>query len=198
MEIVRRKTGLEPFTDDDGPTGDLLQGFMAWACSDLLGNAMRGLLAEYIVGLALGCVDEGARVEWDTADLLTREGVLVEVKSSAYLQSWDQKRPSSISFGIQPTRPYDAEARQYVGIPRRQAQVYVFCVFTHLERASANPLDLTQWDFYVASTARLDDVVPMQKTIKLGPLIGKVSPRRTRFDGLREAVNTAAAEAGGA
>lgn len=38
--------------------------FWAWAGSDLLDNALRGQLAEFIVGSALGCIDGKFRREW--------------------------------------------------------------------------------------------------------------------------------------
>lgn len=38
------------------------------------------------------------RVGWDSVDL-RHKGVTIEVKSSAYLQAWGQKRLSRIQFG---------------------------------------------------------------------------------------------------
>lgn len=63
--------------------------------SDLLHNAFRGQLAEFLVSRALGC-EAATRPGWDEYDLLTPDGVPVEVKSAAYLQSWEQARPSTI------------------------------------------------------------------------------------------------------
>lgn len=165
------KTGDEPFTLRGRPVeGAHLRGFWSWACSDLLGNAMRGVLAEYVVGLALGCVDGGTRLEWDAADLRTRQGLRVEVKSSAYLQSWQQSRLSTISFDIRPTAGWDAATNTYATERERQADVYVFCVFTPTDKTRADPLDLDRWDFYVMSTDQLDTAVGDQKTITLGSL----------------------------
>jgi hypothetical protein len=165
------KTGDEPFTlDGRAVSGAHLRGFWSWACSDLLGNAMRGVLAEYIVGLALGCVGEGTRLEWDAADLRTRHGLRVEVKSSAYLQTWKQQRLSTISFNIKPAIGWDAATNTYASERRRQADIYVFCVFTPTDKALADPLNLDQWDFYVISTDRLNTAVEEQKTITLGSL----------------------------
>lgn len=62
---VAVKTGDERFTHQGQPAGGHLLGFWSWAYSDLLSNATRGVLAEYIVGLALGCVQSGTRREWD-------------------------------------------------------------------------------------------------------------------------------------
>ncbi|WP_432794029.1 hypothetical protein [Rhodococcus ruber] len=50
------KAGNEPLHESGRLLGQQLRDFWAWAYSDLLGNAMRGVLAEYLVGTALGCV----------------------------------------------------------------------------------------------------------------------------------------------
>ena len=46
-------------------------------------------------------------MNWDKYDLLFLEGIAVEVKSSGYLQSWDQDKLSSLGFGIQPIHGWD-------------------------------------------------------------------------------------------
>lgn len=99
---VSPRTGDDPFTRQGRAVGAHLLEFWRWACSDLVNNTMRGALAEYIVGLALGCVDGAVRLGWDATDLCPREGFLVEVKSSAYLQSWPQAELSKIEFDIEP------------------------------------------------------------------------------------------------
>lgn len=62
------------------------QEFQAWAYDDLLTNTTRGVLAEYIVAKALG-LDDTKRVEWGRYDREI-DGVGVEVKSVAYVQTW--------------------------------------------------------------------------------------------------------------
>jgi hypothetical protein len=61
--------------------------FWKWAFSDFLSNALRGVLAEFIVAKAMDCTDV-QRTEWDAYDVITSDGIKIEVKSSAYLQSW--------------------------------------------------------------------------------------------------------------
>ncbi|MFZ0368828.1 MAG: hypothetical protein WAM07_04400 [Halobacillus sp.] len=72
--------------------------FWRWVYSDLLSNTTRGILAEFLVGYALGLTHE-PRVEWDKADFVYK-GRLIEVKSSAYIQAWEQQKPSKIIFNI--------------------------------------------------------------------------------------------------
>src|SRR5579864_2751938 len=73
-----------------------LLGFWQWSVSDLVSNATRGRLAEYIVARALGLPDHGVRDEWAAYDLITAEGIRIEVKSASYLQSWYQKKHSTV------------------------------------------------------------------------------------------------------
>jgi hypothetical protein len=184
------KTGQEPFVYEGRELGVDVQRFWAWSCSDLIGNAMRGVLAEFIVGLALGCVDRGIRIEWDSADLRTDDGTRIEVKSSAYLQSWKQPALSKVSFGIQPTTGWDAKTNTIAAVRERQSDVYVFCLFKHTEKTTANPLDLDQWDFFVISTRRLNAEVGNQKSITLGSLRRR-QPLHARFSELVHAVEAA-------
>lgn len=77
-------------------------------------NAERGALAEYLVACALE-VNDNVRVNWDKYDLLSPEGIAVEVKSSGYLQSWDQDtvNPLDIAqwdFYLLPTRILNEKA----------------------------------------------------------------------------------------
>ena len=127
--------------------------YWQWAYSDIIGNTDRGALAEYIVAIALGTTAP-ARNCWAPYDLETPTGIRVEVKSSAYLQSWFQKRPSSPGFGIRKTLAWDPATNEYDQEKRRHADVYVFCLLAHQkDKATLNPLDLAQWEFYVVATA---------------------------------------------
>ena len=81
--------------------------FWSWAYSDILSNRNRSIFAEFIVGSALGVVDS-PRVEWDAVDLRYK-GKKIEVKASAYLQSWPQKKLSHIVFDIAKKRAWECK-----------------------------------------------------------------------------------------
>lgn len=66
-----RKTGSELFTDGPQELAAGVLSFWQWSASDLVSNTMRGVLAEYIVALALG-IEQGMRREWDAYDLALR------------------------------------------------------------------------------------------------------------------------------
>lgn len=188
---VARRSGDEVFGLAGGATKHTLLEFWRWSSSDLLSNATRGVLAEYIVGLALGCA-EGTRREWDAADLLTPDGLRVEVKSAAYLQTWVQARPSRITFGIQPTTGWDAATNTLSTARMRQADVYVFALLHHQTKSTVDPLDLDQWTFHALSTLKLNKYVPEQRSIGLASLM-RLEPEVAQFDELPVAVSQAIA-----
>lgn len=138
---------------------------------------MRGVLAEYLVALALGLTD-APRVEWDPFDLETADGIKIEVKSAAYLQSWKQTRLSTISFQIGQT--YGPDANTSEAEQRRQADIYVFCVLKHLDKRTLDPLNMDQWDFYLLPTSVLNEKKPTQKTIGLSTLLS-LGPIKAEF-----------------
>jgi len=165
---VRPRDGDEAFRSAGASIGRTVGEF--WRCSDLLSNTRRGVLAEFIVGSALGCLPQ-VRREWEPYDLVTRSGIRVEVKSSAYLQEWKQNQLSTIQFDVRPTRAWNSETGVYEADAKRQADVYVFCLFANQDGTTADPLDLDQWVFYVLASSVLDEKVGAQKTISLRPLV---------------------------
>lgn len=160
------RSGEEPITG----TKQCLSDYWRWAHSDLLNNTERGVLAEYLVGLATNSIAEYSRTEWDAYDLVTPEGITIEVKSAAYVQSWEQERPSRISFSVKESSAWDPVSHRYSAKKKRQAQVYVFCVFKSTDKATADPLDTTQWDFYVVNTDDLNKALGHQQTMALSTL----------------------------
>lgn len=168
LEAERRK-GSEPIHDGGRALGYDLLGFWRWSVSDLVSNATRGRLAEYLVAIALGCA-EGVRDEWAAVDLVDPQGVTVEVKSAAYIQSWHQDRPSRIMFRYPKTRAWDPDTNRQAAVATRQAQVYVFALLAHRDPDTLDPLDVSQWEFYVVPTATLDQRKRSQHSITLKSL----------------------------
>ena len=177
--LSSRKSGNELFHKNGSSTGDKLLSFWQWSSSELVGNALRGVLAEYLVASDIGCVSE-LRQEWDAYDLITQEGIKVEVKSGAYIQSWKQEKLSPIRFGIQPTYGWNAETNTSTDIKKRQADVYVFCVLAHKEQQTIDPMNVSQWEFYVLATSVLNREVPKQASIALSSL-EKLNPIKVQY-----------------
>ena len=174
-----RKTGRETFHIDGVPIPFDLLSFWQWSSSDLIGNTLRGILAEFIVASAIGC-NSGARTEWDSFDIKTSDGIRIEVKSGAYIQSWYQRSLSSINFSIRPTKRWDSSANTYSVEKTRQSDVYVFCVLGHKQQESIDPTNVNQWVFYIISTKSLNKKVGAQKSITLSRL-KKLKPLEVKF-----------------
>lgn len=187
-----RKSGDESFEFNNSSLPLNLLSFWQWSASGIVGNAMRGILAEYIVASAFE-MTAGTRTEWDSFDLKTPEGIKIEVKSGAYIQSWEQKRHSAIQFGIRPTKGWDSESKTRSSEIMRQADVYVFCLLKHKDKDTVNPLNLDQWVFYVLPTKVLNESVGRQKSITLTRL-EKLHPNKVQYGGLRASITQAANE----
>jgi len=152
----------------------------------LASNATRGVLAEFIVASAIGTDLSTPRSEWASWDLTSPEGIRIEVKSAAYLQSWTQNKLSKIVFSIRPARSWDATTGKIDKEPRRSADVYVFCLLNHQEKETLNPLDIGQWEFYVVSTAELNSYTRSKTSITLASL--KKITTGISFEKLRESI----------
>lgn len=164
------KEGNETFHSKGKPLNLTLLDFWRWSASDLVSNATRGIFAEFIVASALGINLDSIRDEWGAFDLQTPEGITVEVKSAAYIQSWRQQKLSTIIFRIPCTQGWNAETNTYEKEFRRQAQVYVFALLAHKDKSTIDPLNVDQWKFYVMPTRVLNKRISNQKSIHLKSL----------------------------
>lgn len=141
--------GDEPFEDLDATVMD----FWRFALSNLKMNNVRGYVAEFLTARAVGAT--GARVEWDAYDVLAPDGTTIEVKTSAYLQAWEQRDVSRISFSGLKGRIWDT-ATGYTAEQTFNADVYVFAVQTATTHEEYDALSTSQWKFYVASRVVLE------------------------------------------
>lgn len=170
------KTGQERLTNESQQTNYNLFDFWRWSVSDILSNATRGRFAEFVVGTALNLNPLDLRNEWDAFDLTTEDGIKIEVKSAAYIQSWKQNNFSTISFSIRPARFWDSANNSQRGEAKRHADVYVFCLLKHKDQNTIDPLKMEQWEFYVLPTYCLNNYQRSQSSITLNSLKKLVNP----------------------
>jgi hypothetical protein len=176
---------IDPGTPIPGLNGRTVGDFWRWAYSDVLSNRNRSIFAEYIVGVVLNAVDK-PRVEWDSVDLTYRNSK-IEVKSSAYRQSWGQKKPSAIRFGIDKAVFWNRETGAYEGGATRSAHVYVFCLYPERDRSKTNVLNIPAWEFYVVPTETLNREFGTAKSISFAALKRLAVP--CKFAGLKAVVD---------
>ena len=131
------------------------------------------MFAEFLVGSALGVIDSVPPAGWGDFDLLY-DGKKIEVKSSAYIQSWGDPTQLSVpSFGVGQRWIWDDTIKDWLPKPRRAADCYVFCLYAEKkDRSVANVLDANKWDFYVVPTRRIDETLGVQKTVRLSTVAG--------------------------
>lgn len=159
--------------------------FWRWAYSDILCNRNRSIFAEFIVASALGVADT-PRVEWDEADMIYR-GKKIEVKSSAFVQSWEQRTLSRLVFDIS-KRIWNNGTDQSNTSKRRVADCYIFCMYLETESVKANVLNLSKWHFHIATTEKINEVFGDQKSIGHSSLLS-ISPSFVTIGALKEHID---------
>ena len=188
------------------PTGATVLDYWRWSASNLLDNVQRGVVAEFLVARALGVAD-APREEWAGWDISypfksEEDPIKIEVKSSAYSQSWHQDDAYTISYDIgRRTWVWDPKTgkSEKLDSPQRTADMYVFALLRRddqRDRSNPNenkpdPLDLSHWEFHVLDRATLDQQVSNQKSIGLNPLKKLVESwgRSVQYANLKAAVD---------
>src|ERR1700689_4726483 len=64
-----------------------LSDFWSWAFGDLCDDDIKGIFAEWMVLKLLGIPSE-RRISWANSDIITKDGVRIEVKATSHWQSW--------------------------------------------------------------------------------------------------------------
>jgi hypothetical protein len=166
-----KRSGEEVIHSDGKPVGPRLIDFWKWSVSDLVSNATRGRLAEFIVASAIGADLRGVRNEWSPYDVKAPWGLTIEVKSAAFIQTWAQRGYSTISFSTRKSRAWDPSTNILSKELTRQAECYVFALLAHKERETIDPLNVCQWKFHVASTTIINARTRSQDSISYNSLI---------------------------
>jgi len=139
--------------------------FWEWAlCKP--SDVQRGLIAEYLIAVALD-VDDKPYEEWARWDLMTKSGVTVQVKASAYLQPWEQRHESRPGFRFAKKRGEENIGGRFIRYELdHHADVYVFALHNHHVRETLDMFDGSQWEFWVFAKRKL----PPQDSISVKSL----------------------------
>ena len=159
--------------------------FWRFALSNLWMNNARGYLAEFLVAKPVGST--GLRIEWDPYHVLAPDGTTIEVKTSAYLQAWDQYKLSTIQFTGLRSRIWSTEGG-LTPTPTYNADVYVFAIQTARTHEEYNPLLASQWRFHVLPKRKVEDLG--QDSIGLATLERLAGPS-IAYEHLSEAIKAA-------
>lgn len=117
----------------------------------IMQNNLRGLWVELMVCELLGNDWEYAGSDWAAWDLERSDGLRIEVKQSARLQSWGAST-SSPRFSIAAAKGHYPDGKNYVPNQsgKRLADLYVFAWHDGSDQRSA-----VEWQFYVIASDRL-------------------------------------------
>jgi hypothetical protein len=159
------------------------QEFWQYAYSNFLDNRNRAALGEYIVAKAVG-VSRSPESSWESFDILSPEGIKIEVKTAGLVQIWQQKKPSVPSYDIKQKSGWSGETSEYDGIITRQADVYVFCLHHEKDPATCNPLSSDAWSFYVVATNDIDQKLGTQKSVGISTIENILGCRPVSYDEL--------------
>ncbi len=170
--------------DSTGPIADLaVFNFWNWAFRDLCDDDVKGIYIEWVIGKMLGIEGE-RRISWANSDLITLDGIRIEIKSTSYWQSWKlmdehgkiKKAPekgnplkadNEIKFGG--LKAKDSLGKdQWGGESAYKSHLYLFCFQKEKDYFRWNALDMDQWEFYVLKREDLERL--NVKTITLSRL----------------------------
>ena len=147
--------------------------FERWAAGNLVDNRNRGIFAEWLVGQALGVINENdIRTEWDAVDLYYGD-ITIEVKASGRSQTWDLNNPSTPRFGIpKQKRAWFSRKDDWIVYdePKRSADIYIFCLHQSVPATNENVQDPNSWLFWIIPTSRIDDGLKDQSSVGVSTL----------------------------
>jgi len=162
--MIQKLTGEEKFINTKSQF--VVREFWQYGFSDLNLNIIRGVLAEFLIEKALNN-STGVRNPWDDHDVLYRN-IKIEVKCSAYIQSWEQSRPSKIQWsGLYAHSVYHNKR----GLEKiLKSDIYIFCYNNNKDIENFNILDLSQWIFYIVKRNEVEELVTKSGVITLKKL----------------------------
>jgi hypothetical protein len=154
MNELKRVAPSRKFTGKGIPAHISASMFWRWGFSDLRSNTTRGVLGEFLVACALG-LQKKPRTAWTSYDL-EYKGKKIEVKTTAYLQTWNYGKESRAGFRINPASDWDpskgmGKTKQF------NADIYVLCLFK-ARKPSVSEIDVNQWIFWVLNRADVERI----------------------------------------
>lgn len=151
--------------------------FWRWAYSDVFQNITRGYIAQFIIAWLVGADRLEPSNPFQAYDVQIPHGKRIEVKSTAWLQSWHVKKPKPM-FVIEPARTWD-EKKGFAKEKTFNADVYALCYHYWMEKQTADLFNLDQWKFWAFTQRELINILRgnksitterLEKTLRLKPL----------------------------
>lgn len=127
----------------------------------IMGNLYRPHYVERMVAIGLGDGFKLVSANWAGWDIESNEGVRVEVKQSAALQTWTENqsgngKTTKGSFDIAPRKGYfTLDGGEWISQPGRLADIYILAWHPVVDQVEADHRDHTQWLFFVVPSEQL-------------------------------------------
>ena len=164
----KRRSGEETFFTARNEFELKLHDYWSWAHSAIASNVERGIIAEFLVGSAIGAINSDSwRDPWADFDISWGE-FKIEVKSAAYIQDWPQPDYSKIQF----TRLKSRKVDDYSNVEDKalKADLYVLCLQDCKDHAIFNILDLDQWKFWILTSQEVSKILGSSEVMTLSKL----------------------------
>ena len=154
------------------PENSSVLDFWRWAFSDLSDDDIKGLFAEWLVHKLLG-IQSIRRVSWANSDVITPRGTRIEVKSTAYWQSWKYLGEDGLPLAKPRHQPHNDDGKiRFGGLKARdstnavtegvdrdfKSDFYVFALQKETNLDSWNALNLSQWEFFWVPISKLREL----------------------------------------
>ena len=114
-------------------------------------------MAEAIVALALEPEWDWCSADYAGWDFERRDGLRLEVKQSAAMQSWSNRKPSKAVFDVAARTGYWEGGTEWIAKAGRPAHLYVFAHHS-IYGDDTDHRDPLQWTFYVVPSRDLPNV----------------------------------------
>jgi len=156
--------------DADLPAHTSLLDFWRWGFSDQCDDDLKGYFAEWMVGTLLDLpMNTSRRISWADSDLITPSGTRIEIKASAYWQSWKLLNEDGSRKSMPPAVTADPAFIRFGGLQARTAitpapegdsrrfksDIYVFCMHSQTDPSAWDAWTLAHWEFYVMTREEL-------------------------------------------
>ncbi len=189
---IKQKSGYEFFLNGERDINLCIIDFWRWALSNLTSCVTQKLFAEFIVAAALNRHTD-VRNENDIYHLETIGGKKIEVFSSAYIQTWSHNGLPNISFTLNPGFDLSVDSPLQSSERLHLIDILIFCLLHHRNEHTLNPLNLSQWTFFVINSHHFKKPSGEKKSISLNKL-KQLNPIVCGFENLRRIIESVASE----
>lgn len=158
-------TGKEKFTINGNELEFGIIDFWQYKYSNIYN--MQEVIAEFLIEKALGMDKSYNTDSWTLFDIPYRNK-RIEIKQTSYYHPWneDGKISNQRVFGITMANS-NYEKPEEENKFERQNDIYVFCLNSGTTKETANPLNISNWEFYIIPTKIINELCGKNKTISL-------------------------------